>query len=150
MPVCPLLCSFSEPSFKYPVNLYRSRSRFSSSLALALQLVPSTRTMCYIDGSIDQATTPCPMCKVFRPATARCVPSHEHCASHIQLAAQVSAQEGDLSESSGASAARCRPLHQRRRSVVRSLQALRCRLIMHSSVQTFNGCGYCKVCHARS
>ncbi|TDL29715.1 hypothetical protein BD410DRAFT_679112, partial [Rickenella mellea] len=35
--------------------------------------------MCYIDGSIDQATSTCPMCKVFRPKADRCPHRTETC-----------------------------------------------------------------------
>ncbi|EIN10563.1 hypothetical protein PUNSTDRAFT_28641, partial [Punctularia strigosozonata HHB-11173 SS5] len=35
--------------------------------------------MCYVQGSIDQATAVCPMCKVYKPTGARCPHIRETC-----------------------------------------------------------------------
>ncbi|KDQ64888.1 hypothetical protein JAAARDRAFT_97738, partial [Jaapia argillacea MUCL 33604] len=43
--------------------------------------------MCYIQGSVLQATSTCPMCKVFRPSSSRCPHIKDTCynrASHPQ------------------------------------------------------------------
>ena len=85
----------------------------ASQSSLPLSFAPVIASMCYVYGSIDQATGTCRMCKVFKPSTGRCVllqllpisvPPHIH-------NSQVPSRHRGLSQSYCPSSTRC-AVHQ--------------------------------------
>jgi hypothetical protein len=98
--------------------------------------------MCYAYGSIDQAVNVCPMCKVF-PHPRSVLAAREAPLCPEDLSVQLSSHPRRMSQSHRTPPFRC-PLSQERRGY--SLLCLVLLLYLSEpTVDSFNGCGYCKV-----